>query len=196
MKTDLFIENLKKTGDILEACIESNIDPKDYQKEYETNTTFRNMVEDAVLSNDFLLDKRIEQLSKQKVLDLLQNGVKIKKAQNKYIRDPDGELIRSEHTIQETELPTPMYVIQYGLTINKSTDNILGLIRSLVDQELLPVEKARQILEVLSEPRAKVRAILAGETQNENPNVLSDELIVMAQSQLLGIPLERLKKND
>lgn len=196
MNTKIFIEKLEKTGDILLACIESDLDPKDYLKAYENDVHFKALVDDTVLNNDLLLDRKIQQLSKKKILDMLMNGIKVKKASNKYIRGTDGDLIRTEHTVQESILPTPMFAIQYGLSLTDKDDTIYALIRRLVEENLLPVSKARQILDILNGANDKARQILSGEVQHAQSKALSDDLIVLAQSQLLGIPLERFTQND
>lgn len=193
MNKNLFIKKLEKTGDILEACIEANIDPRDYQAAYENDATFKAEIDDTILNNELLLDKKIEQLSKKAILQMLTHGVRIRKTSIKTTLDSDGEVIKREDTDSTTTLPPPMYAIQYGLSLSRQDDSIFDLIKRLVEEELLTVTKARQLLEILNEPRVRARKVLCGEDDSSNNQELSDELVALAQAQLLGIPIERLK---
>lgn len=193
MNKSLFIKKLEKTGDILEACIEANIDPKDYQAAYESDPIFKAEIDDTVLNNELLLDKKIEQLSKKAILQMLTHGVRVRKTSIKTTLDSDGEVIKREDTDSTTCLPPPMYAIQYGLSLSRQDDSIFDLIKRLVEEELLTVTKARQLLEILNEPRVRARKVLCGEEDSSNNQELSDELVALAQAQLLGIPIERLK---
>lgn len=193
MNKNLFLKKLEKTGDILEACIEANIDPKDYQAAYENDATFKAEIDDTILNNELLLDKKIEQLSKKAILQMLTHGVRIRKTSIKTTLDSDGEVIKREDTDSTTTLPPPMYAIQYGLSLSRQDDSIFDLIKRLVEEELLTVTKARQLLEILNEPRVRARKVLCGEDDVNNSQELSDELVALAQAQLLGIPIERLK---
>lgn len=189
-KTNTFLEYLEKTGDIGEACLKSGLGFDQYSDLYSTDKDFKKQADAMMLSNQLTLDMRIRRLGKEKALEQLENGIEVRKVKKKltYTHGEYGSSLDKTEVTQETHyLPVPQWLIQYALG-----GDIEQALNTLARESMIPKEKVRDILSILISAKKSVRVAL-GESERTDKG-LDDMTIAVAQSDLLGIPLENIQR--
>lgn len=192
-KTNKFLELLEHTGDIAESCFKSGLGYSEYSDLYSTDANFKKETDSRLLQNQLTLDNRIRRLGRERAIEQLENGIEVRKVKKKltYNHGDGGSALERTEVTQETHyLPVPQWLIQYA--IGGDIEQALNI---LARESMIPKEKVREILSILISAKKQVRVSL-GESTSTNKG-LDEMTVAVAQSELLGIPLENIQKiND
>lgn len=182
-----FLDCLQKSGDIIQACVESGISAQQYQDLYNTQAGFKDSVNAILTGHSLTLDEKIRQIGQYKLIELLENGTTVHKQSKKVTLDENGDLYRQEIKTESIHFPTPEWAIKHAIAQRDDVENALI---TLARESMIPVELVRRTLSELMQSKKNIRGLF-GESQDSTAE-LSQQAIVQAQAALLGIDAEQL----
>lgn len=184
-----FLDSLQKSGDIIQACIESGISAEQYKELYDNRPGFKDSVNAILTGHSITLDEKIRQLGQYKLIELLEHGTTVHKQSKKVTFDENGEIYRQEIKTESVHFPTPEWAIKHAIAQRDEIENALIV---LARESMIPVELVRRTLSELMQTKKNIRGLF-GESQ-ESTAELSQQAIVQAQAALLGLTTEQLSE--
>lgn len=186
-----FLNCLQKTGDIIQACVESGLSAEQYQDKLKNEPGFADSVNSILTNHSLTIDRKIQQIGKEKFLELLEHGSTVHKQSRRVIYDDTGEICRQELKTEAMHFPTPEWAIKHAMSQSSDVENALMV---LAQESMIPQDIVRKALSVMMQSKKDIRGLL-GES-GDNTAELSQQAIVEAQAALLGLTPDQLTSSN